>query len=174
MIPSNLHPCPACGLNAPRAIDASHSLCDTCAADLPATLAHVNEMLTAATAGHEQQQARWIETQTALPDALAQRWAALCAARNAAEGAVAAYERGRLSAALPDNDRRMRLQTAYQRLAHVQHKIERTRVNVPELAVLLDKESRHLAEVARLQQEIQRWSIAKQETEWAIAGERPF
>lgn len=171
---TNLHPCPACGLNAPRTVDAAHRLCDGCAADLPATLAHINDVLTRIVTGRDDHQAAWTAYQADLPAELAERWMALCAARNAAEGAVIAYERGRLSTALSDAVRRERLAEAYQRLARVQHKIERTRVASPEIAMLLDKESKYRAELDRLTREMERWSRAKQETQWAIDGDRPF
>lgn len=171
---TNLHPCPACGMNAPRTVDAAHRLCDGCAADLPATLAHINDVLARIIAGRDDHQAAWVAYQANLPAELAERWMALCAARNAAEGAVIAYERGRLAEAVNDDMRRERLAAAYQRLAKVRGKIERTRVASPEIAMLLDKEAKHRAELDRLTREMERWSRAKQETQWAIDGDRPF
>lgn len=171
---TNLHLCAVCGVNAPRAVDAAHRLCDHCAADLPATLAHVNEMLARVSAGLDTHRAAWVAYQETLPDDLAARWATLCAARNAAEGSVIAYERGRLAEAVSDDMRRERLAAAYQRLAKVRGKIERTRVQVAEMAMLLDREAKYREEERRLQEEMNRWSRAKQETQWAIDGDRPF
>lgn len=168
-----LHPCLACGVNAPRAIDAPHTLCDNCAADLPATLEHVNAMLTAATHGLDRHREAWIARQVELPDDMAERWSRLCAARNAAEGAVIAWTRGRLAAAVAEETRQMKLEAARQRLATIREKIERTRVAVPPLAILLDQEQKMKTEEQRLMTEVERWSRAKQETEWAISG-RPF
>jgi hypothetical protein len=160
---TNLHPCIACGMNAPRATDAAHRLCDGCAADLPATQAHVTAMLTAATAALDTHRAAWVQRQAALPDELAARWSRLVAARSAAEGAVIAFDRGRLAVALTEDMRRARLDGARRRLAEVQQKITRTRAAVPDLAALLDEEAAVLAEERRLQREVERWSIAKQE-----------
>lgn len=171
---TNLHPCPACGLNAPRTVDAAHRLCDGCAADLPATLAHVETMLRAAKAAAEQHSAAWVARLEGLPEPVAHRWAALVAARSAAEGRVIAYERGRLSAALSEKNRRAHLEEAYKQLATVKGKIERTRAAVPDLARLLDEEERHNHEAQRLRADMLRWEQAMQDVLDAMPDGMPF
>jgi hypothetical protein len=139
-------------------------LCEACLSD-PMLSARIEMALDANRAERERLQAAWVERVAALPDELGTRWAALVAARDAAERALEKQVRGsrRAGAVVPSTA----LGDARAALRAVRAKIERTQERDPDIAQLLEEEAAFRKALEGLYLERARWEMARADGEAA-------
>lgn len=166
-------PCAACGLTYLRAQRADHHLCDHCAADLPATRAHVERMAD----GVRQQIDALSQAEAARVEALdediSDRWARAYHAWHSAERQLRAAEVQRWPSDTPLETRAQAVRDARARLEAVEAKLDRTIAAGGPMADAVTAWRSYQHELARLQGELKRWLVAAEQIALAT-GETPF
>lgn len=166
--------CPVCGLATLRAVDAPHRLCDGCAGDTATAMAIVEAHLVRITRETDAAHEAWTAFLATLDDATALRWNALTQVRDKAR---ADLNRARTARRRTGDDARYQahLATVEAAWAKVQGKIERTKGDHGNpLTPILEREAAHLAALAQLTRDMQRWEMARSDVEIAAGDEVPL
>lgn len=161
--------CRVCSQLYERPRDMDYTLCPHCLEDPDRLLEHIDAMLKSTQTEVGLAMTAWVDRQARIPDPLGARWAALVAARSNAQSVVTRLKTGGRRARVVVEAKAV--QEAERALAGILAKIERTRDEVPDLAILLYEEAAHERRIQALWEQRCRWEMARSDLEVATGTE---